>query len=307
METQLTEIYRDKNDIGKKLREIRNKYISIIYKGILNKKRITEIHKDIKRLSMVSNIKLPNLEKYMLKYSDFSVKRCNNKSEDVIFLLFMKLLSHKKVFTQTNILINTESRKIESEDKIELLDNFLEKNRNYENPNIFYASSGHNDCAIDHKEFQNRIYVDEKWESLIKDDELKKDIQIYIDLHDVKTFQWVIGKPVWLITRPNCRHYFKAIKTDEVLHKSLSSIIRNHKLHRKVGRKESASIRHDNRKIWYTRDNVESIIKKYEERYDFHKSLYEVNKRNQYAKRDMEKDRLLIDKWKKFYKTKFGG
>jgi len=71
METQLTEIYRDKNDIGKKLREIRNKYISIIYKGILNKKRITEIHKDIKRLSMVSNIKLPNLEKYMLKYSDF--------------------------------------------------------------------------------------------------------------------------------------------------------------------------------------------------------------------------------------------
>jgi hypothetical protein len=305
METQLTTLYREKYDLSKKLRDLRNEYIKMIYRDILNNKPVNAIKSDLKRISMVNRVKLPELEKYALKMSDFFAKRCKNKSEDIIFVLFFKLLSRKKIFNNTNIIINEESRKIETNGKDKMLNQLIEINRNYKEPNIFYASSGHNDCAIDHKEFQNKIYVDEKWRELIKDEDLKKDIGIYIDLHDIKTFQWVIGRPVWLITRPNCRHYFKTIKTEEVLSQSLQSIIRRHKLHRKVARKEMASIRHDTRKVWYSRDNVESIIKKYEERYELHKGLYEVNRYNQVAKREMEKDKLLIDKWKKFYKTKF--
>ena len=307
METQLNEIFNEKKDLSDKLRQLRNQYIKSIYRDILNNESKTKIQQNIKRISDTNKVKNKQLEKFMNNFSDFIVKRCNNKSEDIIFVLFLKLLDKKQVFSKSNKIINEDSREFESDNKIEMLNKTITINRNYKQPNIFYASSGHNDCAIDHKEFQNRIYVDEKWRELIKDEDLKKDIGIYIDLHDIKTFQWVIGRPVWLITRPNCRHYFKTIKTEEVLSQSLQSIIRRHKLHRKVARKETASIRHDNRKVWYTRDNVESIIKKYEERYDFHKGLYEVNRHNQYAKRDMEKDRLLIDKWKKFYKTKFGG
>lgn len=307
METQLTEIYRDKSDIAKKLRTIRNNYVKTIYRDILNKKPINEILKDLRRITMTSREKSLKMEKYAFTLAESMHKRMRNKDEDVISVLFFKLLSKKNVFHKTNMLINENARDMETEDKDKMLKGLLEKNRNYQEPNIFYASSGHNDCAIDHKEFQNKIYIDEKWESLIKDEELKKEIQIYIDLHDIKTFQWVIGRPVWLITRPNCRHFFKAIKTDEVLHKSLATIIRNHKLHRKVGRKATASIRHDTRKVWYTQDNVIAIIEKYKERLEFHNSLYEVNKKNQTAKRLIEKDKLLIKKWEDFYHKKFGG
>lgn len=205
-----------------------------------------------------------------------------------------------KVYQQTNTISYEVGKKYETDNKDQVIHREVKENRKLEVPRIFYLASSHNDCAEDHLDYQGKVYVDEKWESCITDTSIKLEIRKYINAHNVKTFQWVIGKPVWFITRPNCRHYFKSIDTEEVLNKSVKDLIKNHKMHSKIGKSDTQSYKHPLKKDWYTRENVENIIRKYEERYEYHKSLWEVNKHLQSAKRAMEKDLLMIKKWKEY-------
>ena len=306
MKNQVNLIEDRKLEITKGLKRLRNKYVGCIYNGLMNKKSIRDIHKEIRNISIESKYKSPKLESYVKKLAEISAKKVKNETEqDVIGLVLFKLFDRKKVFTKTNTITYDEGKEYEAEKKADYLDFYLGENRM--NKKVFYLCSGHRDCAVDHLNFQSRIYIDEKWESIITDEELKRQVGIYIDLNDIKTYQWVIGKPVWLITRPNCRHYFKAIDTNEVLKKPLKKIIRNHKMFTKKGdRKLTQSIRHDTSKAWYTESNVKSIIERYKERLEYHKILYASNPRIQKVKRAIEKDKLLIAKWQQFYKERFG-
>ena len=168
-----------------------------------------------------------------------------------------------------------------------------------EKAKIFYLASSHDDCAIDHLDWQGKIYIDENWKKLIKSAELKKKIQNFINQNEIKTFQWVIGKPVWFITRPNCRHYFKKLQVKEVMENDLNTLIKINKMHRKIGSKDQQTIYHSTKKSWYTRENIENIIAKYEDRLSYHKSLYDVQP-NEELKKEIEKDKLLIKKWKAY-------
>lgn len=85
-----------------------------------------------------------------------------------------------------------------------------------ENGVIFYITSFYGDCAPDHADYQGKIYVDEKWESLAPKDRLEE-IRSYIDSNKLMTVQEVSEKEPFLTTRPNCRHYFQYISIDEVL------------------------------------------------------------------------------------------
>lgn len=305
MKNQVNLIEDRKLDLTKGLKDLRNRYIGCIYKGLMDKKAIRDIHKEIRNITIESRYKSKKLDIFvdkLLKVSSHKVK--GNKTEDDICLLLFALFDKKQVFTKTNSLIYDEGKIYESEHKADYLNLYLGESR--VDKKVFYLSSGHKDCANDHLNFQNRIYVDENWENIIKDEELKKDIGNYIDLNDIKTYQWVIGKPVWLVTRPNCRHYFKALKTEDVLNMPLKKLVRNHKMFTKKGdRKVLQSIRHDTSKGWYTESNVKSIIERYKERLEYHKILYAYNRRIQKVKRAIEKDRLLIAKWEEFYRKKF--
>jgi len=64
--------------------------------------------------------------------------------------------------------------------------------------NIFLASM-HDDCAKGHLKYQGEYYY--------KDENHK----VEGIRHSV---EWVIGSPVWLITRPNCRHYLVPVSDD---------------------------------------------------------------------------------------------
>jgi len=106
----------------------------------------------------------------------------------------------------------------------------------------------------------------------------------------MKSYQWVIGKPVWMVTRPNCRHYFKALTYEEVAGKSYQSLVKEYKMHRKIG----------NRPIMQTLkggDNVQIVIKSYEERLRLHKAMYRARP-NDFLQSAIEKDKILLKKWK---------
>lgn len=119
---------------------------------------------------------------------------------------------------------NELGRNIEELDKRAYLENLTRSG-------VFYISTVHTNCAEGHKDYQGKIYVDENWKDKC-DDQLQKKVAAYIRNHKCMTIQEVVGDPVYLITRPNCRHRFVEIDVDEVLHSSVNKILKKHHLYR---------------------------------------------------------------------------
>jgi len=82
---------------------------------------------------------------------------------------------------------------------------------------IFFLASDHADCADDHADYQGKIYIHENWASMVQDEEIRNKISKFIQKNNIKTIQWVKGKPVWFTTRPNCRHFFIPITIEQAL------------------------------------------------------------------------------------------
>lgn len=81
---------------------------------------------------------------------------------------------------------------------------------------VFYIAAYFGDCAKDHANYQGKIYVDQDWESNAPKDRIDE-IKDYIRTNKIMTVQEIMGDPVYLTTRPNCRHYFQYIDIDSVL------------------------------------------------------------------------------------------
>lgn len=88
---------------------------------------------------------------------------------------------------------------------------------------IFYQCSKHNNCAPDHSAFQGKIYVDRYWRSILGE----KDATVlsYIRSNRIHTIQWVMGSPVWMTTRPYCKHRLIGVDTPTVLSGNLPVFI----------------------------------------------------------------------------------
>lgn len=82
---------------------------------------------------------------------------------------------------------------------------------------IFYLASEHSDCADDHANYQGKIYVKRNWETIIKQAELVPRIREFINSKQLMAIEDVMEKPIWLTTRPNCRHYFIPITIKQAL------------------------------------------------------------------------------------------
>lgn len=95
---------------------------------------------------------------------------------------------------------------------------------------VFYLCSSHKNPARDHANYEGKIYVSQDWRNRCN----KKDvdsIRAYIRNHKVKTIEWVIGEPVYMVLRPNCKHYFIRVKVEDVLGSSVKSLLRRHKMY----------------------------------------------------------------------------
>lgn len=301
--------------MSSQLKKLRNKYIASIYDGLIKQKTIAEIHKDLKNITIKANkegiIYTKNMEKFAVNLAHKTKKRLDKAiptfEEDspisvAIAMWVFGFFDKQKVFSKSNSISYDVSKDWEAKNKDKILKNEIETNRKYVIPRVFYLASSHNDCAEDHKDYQGKIYIDEKWRDLIKDDELKRRIRNYVILHNVKTFQWVIGSPVWFITRPNCRHYMKSLDSEDVLGHSVEVLTRNHKLHTKIGKEITRTVKHPTNKEWYKEENVIDIIRKYRERLEYHQAMWEI-KKSQPVKRAIEKDKLLIEKWEKLLQS----
>lgn len=71
-----------------------------------------------------------------------------------------------------------------------------------------WLCSTHGDPAVGHKDYQGKYYVDEN---------APRDVLEYARIKGFKSYQWVIDSPVYMITRPNCRHYMTSLPMDYVM------------------------------------------------------------------------------------------
>ena len=292
----------------KNLKQARNDYMAVVYNGLVKRKSTREIHKDIQKITEINmkhGIDTTPIVSYVYKLCDKTKRKIDNLFPvDTVGLLIgewlFSVFEKKKVFTETNTLTYEYAKKREENDKLNAIKFELDRGRKEEK--VFYLASSHKDCAIDHQDYQGKIYVDENWKNIVKDVETLGKIANYVVMNNIKTFQWVIGQPVWLITRPNCRHYFKLLDTEDVLGHTEKQLLKNHKMSHQKGNKITQTLNYKRKEM--RKENIINLIRKYEERLEYHEKLYQNNKRIQLIKRAIEKDKLLIKKWKE-YLSKF--
>lgn len=97
------------------------------------------------------------------------------------------------------------------------------------NEYIFFICSVHQKPAEDHKDYQGQIFVDRFWRQKIKGTDYYA-VLSYIKNHRVVTVQQIMKEPVYLTTRPNCKHYFIPLDTYTVLHTSQKKLAEKHRV-----------------------------------------------------------------------------
>ena len=295
-----------------------------MYRGIVRRKNIREIHREIKSVTefQVSH-KLPydkKQEMYCLNLAKKAVKNISVNqytNEELIDFGFFFLKKEDSFHKMKNISYENGVN-YEAKAKEELLKNQVVENQKeaVETPKddtneidremdfkIFYLASSHNDCADDHLDWQGKMYYDKYWKRYVKNEVVRNKVEEYIRNNNCKTYQWVTNRPVWFISRPNCRHYFKVLPIKVVFSREVNKLIADYKLHSKIGHRPTQTISHSTKKEWYTKENIEGIIKKYQERLAYHEALYSVHK-SQIIKMAIEKDKMLIKKWEKYLQSK---
>jgi len=245
----------------------------------LKHKPVRDIHRDLFKVTINPNkpllaycVKLTNRAKKLDKGAG---QYYGTGGLDVLAISLLNLFMTDATNYKAVKIINSEVRKFESETKAEILTNAWKENR--KNGRIFYVASSHKDSAKDHAPWQGKIYVDRYWHNYDNTGELEK----FIRDNDIKTVQWVTGAPVWFITRPNCRHYFETYTINQVLDGKYKIP------HRKIGDRRLQTPR-------------EANLQYYEDRLRLLETMY-----RKFAtpnlKRQIEKTKLLIAKWKKAF------
>lgn len=224
---------------------------------------------------------------------------------DAMAVLIFGFFTHLKLDEHITKAFNEKRYEWENKAKKQAIIEDIDRNRTLDTPKVFYLSSKHKDCAKDHLDLQGKIYIDAEWGKYVGE-ELKPTIRKYIADHDVMTIQEVTFRPYWLITRPHCRHYLKAIDTKQVLKKSVKRLLRKYNMSRKIGDRQylqtmDSGVGSMQRKLIGEYRNAQLMVDKYEERMTTHKKLYETypNKMLQDA---IIKDKMLINKWRKYMK-----
>ena len=145
---------------------------------------------------------------------------------------------------------------------------------------IFFLVSKHDDCAKDHLDYQGKLYVNANWYNMTKDPR----VAYFIMKNHIDTMQWVTGAPVYMITRPYCRHYFRKISVNEALSVNKDILLMKYHMNLDKG-------------IRGTRQTLPHFMEDtYRERLDYLEGLFKVTPTNDIAV-DIEKTKFLMRKW----------
>lgn len=234
-------------------------------------KPVRDIHKELYK----NTINQRKVFAFMVKVANRAVKTVDkNKPVEVNAVMLLYLFNREHYNSKIKKVINKEVTDDAEAGKQNVIGQYINNSR--ENGKWFYIASSHEDSAADHKPYQGKIYYDNK---------APQEIREYAERHRYNSIQWVMDSPVWFITRPNCRHFFKSLPFDAVKKYSAKQLVKRYKMHRKTGDRSLAT-------------PAKIAVEEYEDRLKMLLAMYQEHK-TEHLRREIEKIRLLIKKWKK--------
>lgn len=262
-------------------------------------KNVVKIAKNIAKQTANS----PFIIDFATKHSEIDIKSDGMSGALAVFVF--KMFENEDIAINLGKNINKTVNEYENKDKVKVIHDEVEYNRNLSDPKVFYLASEHFDVADDHRDSQGKMYVDKDWRKYVSDKGLRKAVNQYINKNNVKTLQYITMKPTWLITRPNCRHYFKPLSVSDALNETIVNLIDKYDMRSVIGDRENLqTINHSTRERWYEDvRNAELILAKYNERLQYHLQLYQQYKTD-LLKNAIVKDRFLIKKWEIYLQSK---
>lgn len=147
---------------------------------------------------------------------------------------------------------------------------------------VFYISNVFGDSADDHADYQGKIYYDDRYKTFNLNANIKTQIKEFIARERLKSIQWVRDKPVYLTTRPNCRHTLTPISIDQALGNKPKELVRALQLQRGTYKDKNYQLSQEQR---YN----ERMIRKF-------KARAEANDQLGY---DAKRDKVLVSQWQR--------
>ena len=295
--------------MNRTLTQLKQTYLVTIYSGIVKQKSVKQIHKDLYDDTMRQKSQGLMLDKVMYnnakKLTNKLKKEVKDEDDGLLLGIFaFKLLKKHKANEYLSQNQYNAVKDFEAKQKKEIIEDEIQYNREVKGM-VFYLASEHADSADDHRDFQGKMYIDKDWRDVIKDKKLRAQVVEYVRTNNIETLQKIMHRPVWLITRPNCRHYFKAVSVEEALNLSPQSLLKKYDMKTKIGdRSVLQTTAHRLRYEGYTRENIEGVIEKYRERLALHIQMNKVQT-SPLLVNAIKKDKMLINKWNSYLKYHF--
>ena len=229
---------------------------------------LRQLEKDFKKYGINTPIckSCLNLARFLAK----KLKQDTQETDGIILAtLLMKRFEKLRVYQRFISLVNQEVRNKEASVKEKIIRQLT--SYGIENREHFALVSKHLDSAIDHIDFQGKLY-------LLTNDLQESELLLANKLGINKTLASVMHDKPYLITRPNCRHYFITLSESDIGSKSVDTLLKENKMITKVGSRVIKNLR-----------NNTSI------KLNYYKELYKVRKIPYLAKR-IKKLKELVEK-----------
>ena len=229
---------------------------------------LRQLEKDFKKYGINTPIckNCLNLARFLAS----KLKQDTKETDGIILAtLLMKRFEKLRVYQRFIHLVNQEVRNKEASVKEKVIRQFT--SYGIENREHFALVSKHLDSAIDHIDFQGKIY-------LLTNDLQESELLLARRLGIEKTLNSVTHDKPYLITRPNCRHYFITLSESDIGSKGVDTLLKENKMITKVGSRVIKNLR-----------NNTSI------KLNYYKELYKVRKIPYLASR-IKKLKELVEK-----------
>ena len=229
---------------------------------------LRQLEKDFKKYGINTPIckSCLNLARFLAK----KLKQDTQETDGIILAtLLMKRFEKLRVYQRFISLVNQEVRNKEASVKEKVIRQLT--SYGIENREHFALVSKHLDSAIDHIDFQGKLY-------LLTNDLQESELLLASKLGITRTLASVMHDKPYLITRPNCRHYFITLSESDIGNKSVDTLLKENKMITKVGSRVIKNLR-----------NNTSI------KLNYYKELYKVRRIPYLAKR-IKKLKELVEK-----------
>ena len=229
---------------------------------------LRQLEKDFKKYGINTPIckSCLNLARFLAK----KLKQDTQETDGIILAtLLMKRFEKLRVYQRFISLVNQEVRNKEASVKERVIRQLT--SYGIENREHFALVSKHLDSAIDHIDFQGKLY-------LLTNDLQESELLLASKLGITRTLASVMHDKPYLITRPNCRHYFITLSESDIGSKSVDTFLKENKMITKVGSRVIKNLR-----------NNTSI------KLNYYKELYKVRRIPYLAKR-IKKLKELVEK-----------